>query len=194
MKPDRLALLMALLPLLGTAVPLLEYAFAPSRKSAGLPSRLAAVLGLVGPLVVLALLYPYIANGGVIRFNIGDWSPIVAIQYRLDGPAWFACVLVAVVSICSGVYALVRREYSAIYWFLFLLCVYSLQSALLAADFFHLFVCLELMALSSYTLIAYKKDGKALFASFNYLAVSTAAIILYLFGLYLIYETSGTLS
>ncbi len=194
MSPERLALWVPLLPLLASALPLLEKAFGPSRREGGPVSYLAALVGSAGPLAVLALLYPEVAGGGILRFTLGDWNPGVGILYRMDGPAWFASALTAVVSLCSGLYARGRGGYSSIFWFLFLLCHWSLQSALLAADFFHLFVCLELMALASYILIAYKKESAALFASFNYLTVSTAAILFYLFGLYLVYGASGTLS
>lgn len=194
MSPERLAPWIALLPLLAAALPLLEKAFGPPRTEGGPASALGALIGLAGPLAVLALVYPAVTEGGIVRFTLGDWSPVIGIRYRLDGPSWFAAAFIAAVSLCSGLYARARGGYSSTFWFLFLLCHWSLQSALLAADFFHLFVCLELMALTSYVLIAYKKESAALFASFNYLAVSTAAILFYLFGLYLLYGASGTLS
>ncbi len=194
MSPERLALWIALLPLLASALPLLEKAFGPPRTEGGPASALGALIGLAGPLVILALLYPAVTDGGVVRLTLGEWSPVIGIRYRLDGPAWFAAAFTSVVALCSGLYARARGGYSATFWFLFILCHWSLQSALLAADFFHLFVCLELMALTSYVLIAYKKESAALFASFNYLMVSTAAIVFYLFGLYLLYGVSGTLS
>mgnify|MGYP000843925166 FL=1 len=194
MSPERLTLWIALLPLLAAALPLLEKAFGRPRTEAGPASDLGALLGLAGPLAVLALLYPAVTDGGIVHLTLGEWSPSIGIRYRLDGPAWFASAFTAVVSLCAGLYARARGGYSPTFWFLFLLCHWSLQSALLAADFFHLFVCLELMALTSYVLIAYKKESAALFASFNYLTVSTAAIVFYLFGLYLLYGAAGTLS
>ena len=194
MSPERLALLIAVLPLLASAPPLLEKAFGPNRTEGGTASSLGALLGSAGPLVVLALVYPAVRDGGILRFTLGAWSPMIGIQYRLDGPSWFASTFTAIVFLCSGLYARTREGYSSTFWFLFLLCHGSLQSALLASDFFHLFVCLELMALTSYILIAYKKESSALFASFNYLTVSTGAIIFYLLGLYLIYGSLGTLS
>ncbi len=194
MSPERLALWIPLLPLLAAALPLLEKAFGPSRREGGPAGDLAALVGSAGPLAVLVLLYPEIAGGGIVRFTLGDWNPGIGILYRLDGPAWFASALTSVVCLCSGLYARARGGYSSTFWFLFLLCIWSLQSALLAADFFHLFVCLELMALTSYILIAYKRGSAALFASFDYLTVSTAAILFYLFGLHLVYGATGTLS
>lgn len=194
MSPERLAFWIALLPLLSSALPLMEKAFGPDRSADGRASSLGAFLGSAGPLFVLALVYPAVRDGGIVRFTVGAWSPLIGIQYRLDGPAWFASSFTAVVSLCTGLYARARGAYSSTFWFLFLLCHWSLQSALLSADFFHLFVCLELMALTSYVLIAYKKESAALFGSFNYLAVSTGAIVFYLLGLYLVYGSSGTLS
>lgn len=194
MNPERMALWIPLLPLLASVEPLMEKAFGKPGRARSLPRFVALAAGLALPLAVIAVLHPLVDAGRSIRFVLGDWSPVPGIRYLMDGPAWFASAFIALTALCSGVYALARGGASSTFWFLFLLCVYSLQSAILAADFFHLYVCLELMALTSYVLIAYKQEPRALFASFNYLAVSSAAILLYLFGLFLLYGAAGTLS
>ena len=188
-----------LTPLIASLGPLISKAFipaAPSRKESALAEPLTTVCVLSAVLIpsaALALLYNLVRGDGRILLELGLPSPL-AIPYIMDGPAWLACALISLVALCSAVYGLAYGGLSPGFWFFYLIALAALYSCVLSDDLFNLFVSLELLALSSYVLIAYKRTPSALWASYSYLITSTVAVVFYLLGLYLVYGYVGTLS
>ncbi len=186
-----------LTPLAAGLGPLVAKTFLPSGPGVGRAARIATsactVLGLLAPPAALVRLYPSVAGGGSVAFVLGLPSPL-AISYLLDGPAWLACALIAAAALGAGLHGLSAGGHPPVFWFFYLLAVSALYSCVLTADLFNLFVSLELLALCSYVLIAYKRTSASLWASFSYLVTSTAAVVFYLLGLYVVYGYAGTLS
>ncbi|MFA5271429.1 MAG: proton-conducting transporter membrane subunit [Candidatus Omnitrophota bacterium] len=71
-----------------------------------------------------------------------------------------------------------RRRFNFINLTLFLLC--ALNGLVLVRDIFSLYIFVEITAITSYVLIAFDKDMKALSAVFKYVVLSTVASILML--------------
>lgn len=190
-------LIVFLVPLAASLGPLVSKSFLPSGSETGRASRLISaaclLLGLLAPAAALVRLYPVVAAGGSADFALGLPSPL-AIRYLMDGPAWLACALITIVSLSAGLYGLAAGGYSPTFWFFFLVAQSSLYACVLTADLFNLFVSLELLALCSYVLIAYKRTPASLWASYSYLVTSTVAVVFYLLGLYFVYGYTGTLS
>ncbi len=184
-------------PLAAGLGPLVSKAFLSSGPAGGRAARIVSaafvVLGLLTPPAALARLYPAVAGGGRLAFVLGLPSPL-AIPYLLDGPAWLVCVLIAGTALGAGLHGLSAGGFTPAFWFFYLVAVSALYSCVLTADLFNLFVSLELLALCSYVLIAYKRTPASLWASFSYLVTSTAAVVFYLLGLYIVYGYAGTLS
>ncbi|NBK24897.1 MAG: hypothetical protein EOM68_23085 [Spirochaetia bacterium] len=64
----------------------------------------------------------------------------------------------------------------------------------MTADLFNLFVCLEVMGVVAYVLIAGSQKGSAVYASFSYLMLSSTAMVFFLLGTFGLYRLTGSLS
>ena len=64
----------------------------------------------------------------------------------------------------------------------------------MTADLFNLFVCLEVMGIASYILVASSEKPGAFLASFSYLMISATAMVFFLLGLLGFYRLTGSLS
>jgi multicomponent Na+:H+ antiporter subunit D len=76
---------------------------------------------------------------------------------------------------------------------LVLLLLTGLMGVVLSGDLFHLFVFLEVYAISTYALVALGGD-RATFASFRYLLLGTLGSGLYLLGVGFVYFSTGSLN
>jgi proton-translocating NADH-quinone oxidoreductase chain N len=82
-----------------------------------------------------------------------------------------------------------------LFYTLLILMIIGMIGAVFASDFFTFFVFWEMMCISSYTLVAFRKEKwEPIEASFKYLIMSSAGSASILFGMSLIYGMCGTLS
>ncbi len=86
-----------------------------------------------------------------------------------------------------------RRRPSAFHGLVTLL-VGTCMATVLSRDLFNMYVAMELGSLLSFLLIGYDARSRAVWASLQYLILATVGMILYLFGVGLVYGTLGTLS
>ena len=160
MIDQNLSLLLVLIPLLSATV------------TAVLPSARAAwLLALVVTwtcLLIAAWQLMLVADGSVISYELGGWSPPWGIEYRIDAMNAFVALLVSGIAAITLPYALrsVEKEISErqipLFYALFQLCLVGLLGIAQTGDIFNLFVFLEISSLSSYALIAMGERGAAL--------------------------------
>ncbi|HAF71269.1 MAG: Multisubunit sodium/proton antiporter, MrpD subunit (2.A.63.1) [Acetothermia bacterium 64_32] len=86
-----------------------------------------------------------------------------------------------------------RRRKGAFHPLLTLL-VGTTLALVISRDLFNLYVCLELTSLLSFLLVGYEGRSASIWASLQYLILTTVGMILYLFGLGLVYGRLGTLA
>jgi formate hydrogenlyase subunit 3/multisubunit Na+/H+ antiporter MnhD subunit len=86
-----------------------------------------------------------------------------------------------------------RRQKGAFHPLLTLL-VGTTLALVLSQDLFNLYVCLELTSLLSFLLVGYESRPASVWASLQYLILTTVGMILYLFGVGLVYGRLGTLA
>ncbi len=180
--------LLMIVPLIGAGVCLLEKAFprAPLCKA-------ASIIALLVSLALLIPLYPGETPQPVLSV-VGGWEASVGIQQVFDGLAWLTCGVIFALSLLILLFAFAERAYEPTFYFLFLISVAGMVGVMLAADLFNLFVCLEISGLASYVLIAYAQKGDAVFASFQYLLLSSFGMVFMLLGILIFYQHTGTLS
>ena len=146
------------------------------------------------------VLLQQVLAGGVISYQLGNWSAPFGIEYRVD--LINAYVLLIVSAIGAGVIPFARESVKAefgtsrIYLFYtsYLLCLTGLLGVTITGDAFNLFVFLEISSLSSYVLIALGRDRRALMASYQYLVVGTIGATFIVIGIGLLYAETGTLN
>ena len=166
-------------------------------------ARAAWVIALIanGTAMLIAWqLLGEVRNGDVIRYAIGGWAAPTGIEYYIDTVNALLLVLVSSISFLALVYAWqsisqsvpVAKQY--LFFAAWLLCLTGLTGIVITGDAFNVFVFLEISSLSTYMLIAFGTDRKALSASFRYLILGSVGASFILIGIGFLYAATGTLN
>lgn len=139
-------------------------------------------------------------DGGVIAYDMGGWEPPWGIEYRID--ALNALVIFLVSGMAALTLAYARKSVEAeveshrrsLFYTVFLLCFAGLLGITITGDAFNVFVFLEISSLSSYILISFGKDRRALTSAFQYLIMGTIGATMILIGIGFLYMMTGTLN
>ncbi len=185
--------LLLFLPFIGSAVALIGK-LVPTRRPFGTVFSVVSMLPLAGMATILFSLVPDVFGGREIFHIVGPWPAPVSIVLQLDGMAWLSSALVVVISAAAGIAALSGRTYGPRFYFFLMMLVAGMETVVLTADIFTMFVGFEIIALSAYVLIAYDRTDEGLLASLKYLILSSVGILFFLFGVFLLYRDFGTLS
>ncbi len=70
----------------------------------------------------------------------------------------------------------------------------SVNSAFICADFLSLYVALEVISIASFLLIAYPRSDRSIWVGLRYLFVSNVAMLFYLVGTVLVYQSHNSFS
>ncbi|MEM9508552.1 MAG: cation:proton antiporter [Cyanobacteria bacterium P01_E01_bin.35] len=70
----------------------------------------------------------------------------------------------------------------------------SVNAAFISADFISLYVALEVISIAAFLLIAYSRTDRAIWSGLRYLFVSNTAMLFYLIGAVLVYQTHHSFS
>lgn len=149
---------------------------------------------------ISVMLLGQVLEGGVISYRLGGWAPPWGIEYRVDAVNAYVLMIVAAIGALVISYAgpSVAHEVGAgretLFYTSYLLCLTGLLGVTITGDAFNIFVFLEISSLSSYILISLGTDRRALTASFRYLIFGTIGATLFLIGVGLIYQATGTLN
>lgn len=139
-------------------------------------------------------------HGAVISYDMGGWAPPWGIEYRID--ALNALVIFLISGMASTTLAFARKSVDAeitehrhsLFYTVFLLCFAGLLGITITGDAFNVFVFLEISSLSSYILISFGKDRRALTSAFQYLIMGTIGATMILIGIGFLYMMTGTLN
>ena len=94
----------------------------------------------------------------------------------------------------QSIRAEIRTDQHYLFWAAFLVCLSGLLGVTITGDAFNVFVFLEISSLSTYILIAYGQDRRALVASYQYLIMGTIGATFIVIGIGLLYLMTGTLN
>jgi len=187
------------LPILQVVLPLLGALLAALFRQRHIAWLIALAVSWASPVIAGRLLFLVIENGP-ISYEIGGWAPEIGIEYRVD--LLSALFLLLVSSIGAAIMTMaersVRREIdrdrTAWFYTMYLLCLAGLLGIAITGDAFNAFVFLEVSSLSSYALIAFGKDRRALLSAYQYLIIGTIGATFYVIGVGLLYTQTGTLN
>ena len=185
------------LPLLGAALALFSKAFFSGDRYARAKwfgEYLAGVVGLALPWISMVALLPSLWQGAAWEGIIGGWNYQVGIAYRFDGLAWMVNLLGFAVAGAAWIYTRGKGPKGPGFTAVFLIQTAALAATSMTADLFNLFVCLEVMGIASYILIASSDKPGAFLAAFSYLMVSATAMVFFLIGIFGLYRLTGSLS
>ncbi|MGM0501512.1 MAG: complex I subunit 5 family protein [Bacillota bacterium] len=130
-----------------------------------------------------------------VVYNLGSWELTLGINLIADPLAAIFIFLISWISLLIIIYSLVyiKKEPTKYYSLLFIM-ISGLNGMILTGDLFNLFVFLEIVSLTSYALVAFKRTIKAYEASFKYIIIGSLGSFLILLAIILIYQQTGTLN
>ncbi len=178
------------LPLAGAVICLLVARNNQAQRIIGL---IAMTLGWLCSLVVLA----ENLNGSVLTYQLGGYQPPYGIVLVADLLASVFAVMSTTVLTGGVLYALNCKDKSVTYpsfMSLFLCMGAGLSGALFTGDVFTLFVFVELMVISSVTLVAISDNRLGLEAAIKYLMISAMGTLFLLLAIGSLYASFGSLN
>ena len=193
MNLDQLVFAPVLLPLLGAAFCFFAKAFLHSRWAKTV-EYLGVFIGLIMPWLFFIQCFSAVFSGYVFTGVVGSWDSGVGINYSFDGLSWLVNILGFSVGAAAWFYSLGGGPKGPAFSAIFLIQTAALAATVMTSDLFNLFVCLEVLGIASYILVASSDKPGAALASFSYLMVSATAMVFFLLGLYGLYRLTGSLS
>lgn len=193
MRHEDLVFATIMLPLLGSVLAL----FGKLSKQPTITSwwnAIGSFVGLALPWGPLILLAPIVLQGQEIVGVVGNWHVTIGITYTYDGLAWLIQILGYTIGGAAWIYSLGGGPKGNTFTAIFLIQTGALAATILTTDLFNLFVCLEVLGITSYVLIPTSKKPGASLAAFSYLMVSATAMVLFLLGTYALYRITGSLA
>lgn len=156
-------------------------------------SGIYASLGLIASLWYIYDLFRKISSEGVKAY-----TSFFSSQLRIDMLGIYMSTIFVIIGIFASVYSLRYMERDTgtpLFHSLLLLMISGMVGTVFAGDFFTFFVFWEMMCISSYTLVAFRKQRwEPIEAAFKYLVMSSAGSATLLFGMSLLYGMCGTLN
>ncbi len=186
-------------PALQVVLPLLAAPLCVLLRRAGLAWLATMLVSWAALVVAVALLFSVLV-GGPISYALGGWAPPWGIEFRVDTLNAFVLLIVSLIGAVVVLFAPpsvereIGRDRAYLFYTAYLLCLAGLLGVTITGDAFNLFVFLEISSLSSYILISLGQDRRALYAAYQYLILGTVGATLYLIGVGLLYQATGTLN
>jgi multicomponent Na+:H+ antiporter subunit D len=146
-----------------------------------------------------ALLTARVALTGPFSYAMGGWAAPWGIELRFDefsAAALFICAIMLLVLVFSGPYVRRALPEARIPWYYSLLLINlgGMIGFVVTGDLFNLFVFMELVAVSSYALVAVGGGRTAALAAFKYLVAGAVSSALILFCIGVLYSLTGSLN
>ena len=187
------------LPALAILAPLAAAPLCVLARNARLAWWIALVSSAAATLCAWRLLGAVEASGPV-RYAVGGWAPPAGIELYVDFLNAVVLVLVAAISTVALVYA--RRSVERgietgkryLFWAAWCLCLTGLLGITITGDAFNVFVFLEVSSLSTYLLVSFGSDRRALSAAFRYVILGSVGASFVLIGIGFLYAATGTLN
>jgi multicomponent K+:H+ antiporter subunit D len=178
-----------LVPLAAGALLLLVERFAPRARFA------LALAATLGGLACAVGLFARAASGAIDVYLMGNWPAPFGIVLVLDRLSALMVLLTTMLALPGVLYGEARFAGRAPHFHaLFQFQIAGLAGAFLTGDLFNLFVCFELLLISSYALLLHASGPRSLANGFRYVVVNLVGSSLFLVAVSLLYGITGTLN
>lgn len=159
--------------------------------------RLFSLLSILMTIGVSIHILNLIQSDGILRLDFGNWLPPFGILFVADSFSMLLCLTTAVITFILLIYSFFSigksHERMFFYPFVFFL-VAGVNGSFLTGDLFNLFVCFEVMLLSSYVLITLGGRKVQLIESIKYISINVLSSWFFLVAIAYLYGTVGTLN
>ncbi len=162
-----------------------------------------ALVGLTGCLLTAVagiVAFVEVTQQGTVIHILGGWEPPLGILLRMDS---LAAVFIGMTSLVGGFISLYAWSYLraqeaiagkvSLFWPLWLFLWAGLNGLFLSNDLFNIFVTIEVISISAVALAVLSGKAGALIAGLRYLLAAITGSMAYLFGVALVYGSTGTL-
>ncbi|KKI89044.1 monovalent cation/H+ antiporter subunit D [Bacillus sp. SA1-12] len=152
-------------------------------------------IAVVGAVAIYLMVQ--IENEGIQLLHLGGWEAPFGVSLVADMFSVLLVLVTCIVSLCCLLYAFhsIGRERESYYFYpLFLCLITGVNGSFLTGDMFNLFVCFEVMLVSSYVLISHGGTRIQLRESIKYILINIISSFLFLVAIAYLYAMSGTLN
>jgi len=153
-------------------------------------------MGIVHALFLMGFSAFLWANGvaeNPIFVVMGEWDLFRGIQLIFDQTTILFIATTGLIYFSVLIYCW-KRYSQWTFFFLLNMMICTVISVFYSLDLFNAYVCMELFSLVVYLLISFSRRRKQLWAGLKYLLLSAVALNLYLVGVALVYNQTGTLN
>lgn len=159
--------------------------------------QLLSMIAVLALGLVSILLMDDIKENGIQTLQVGGWEAPFGISIVADMFSTLLVLSSSVVSVFCLLFAFrsIGREREEHYFYpLFLFLIAGVNGSFLTGDLFNLFVCFELMLISSYVLISLGGTKRQLRESIKYILINVVSSFLFLLAVAYLYAMTGTLN
>ncbi|MFQ6095169.1 MAG: complex I subunit 5 family protein [Candidatus Bathyarchaeia archaeon] len=156
-----------------------------------------ATFALVFSLVMIPFFYLGVLRENVLLAVYGSSPPPNGVSITIDMLSIFMASVYLAIGAVSAVFPIreIERGNIAGYYTIFLGMITGMIGIIFSGDLFTLFIFWEIMCVSSYALVAFRKRRwESIEASYKYLIMSVSGTITILFALSFLYGLAGTLN
>ena len=158
------------------------------------------ILGFVVLLTVLvsqAFLLYHVNTLGAFYYRFGNYSGLVGIELKIDSFSVFFTTFIVFLTLLIYIYScgdategIAEKEYGRYYILLFVL-LFSMFGIIYTNDLFNTYVFMEILAITTCSIISIKRKKENYTASFRYVMLNEIGSLSYLFGVALLYMVTG---
>ncbi|MGB5771555.1 MAG: cation:proton antiporter [Crocosphaera sp.] len=130
------------------------------------------------------------SNPSPLNLNLLDNFGVILLIDNLSG---FFILTNALVTLAVIIYCW-HSDKTAFFYTQIIILHGSVNSAFICADFLSLYVALEVISIASFLLIAYPRSDRSIWVGLRYLFVSNVAMLFYLVGTVLVYQSHNSFS
>ncbi|WP_433958918.1 Na+/H+ antiporter subunit D [Cytobacillus horneckiae] len=159
--------------------------------------RVLSILSMTGTGGAAAYLIYQVKHEGIQTLQLGGWEAPFGVSMVVDMLSALLLITTSIVALFCVIYAFksIGREREEHYFYpLFLFLITGVNGSFITGDVFNLFVCFEVMLISSYALITLGGKSIQLRESIKYVLVNIIASFLFLIAIAYLYAVTGTLN
>lgn len=152
---------------------------------------------LLTVLISSIFLMLYVQENGLFYYHFGQHDRLVGIEFRIDAYSTLFTTIIVGLTLLIYVYScgdategIAEKEYGRYYILLFIL-MFSMFGIIYTNDLFNTYVFMEILAITTCSIISIKRKKENYTASFRYVMLNEVGSLSYLFGVALIYMITG---
>lgn len=142
----------------------------------------------------------FVYQNGAYNYNFGNWNEKIGVQFTVDEFSSLMGLFIIALAFLIVIYSLKDieheikpQQFSGYYTLVFIL-LFSMLGITFTNDLFNMYVFMEILSITSCSIISIKRKKENYMASFRYLILNTMGSLSVLLGIALLYMVSGHLN